>query len=364
MRQKQTKPYLLIFVTLLLLMSLPQQSSQKLRGSATAILAPTWSLISFGKTWIASLFSMGGSINSEKLERDLQHLQLENTLLKTELNSLKKVEPNTPSFQATQAKVIFRSLSSWHHSLWLNIGSEKNEELGFTCIAKNSPVTVGESIIGIIDYVGKKQSRVKLITDPGLSPSVRVYRGSGQKKYLLDQLNLIENTLATSFLKDETTEMQFKNELAHFKQVLMKEELPSLFLAKGELKGCSRSAWRSQIPKLRGTGFNYDFADKEGPARDLLTGIPENIPLPQKATYDAPPLISQGDLLIATGMDGLFPEGLHIARVTHVYPLKEGDFYYELEAEPTVTNLDELSIVFVLPPLGFNQLDLPTPFGR
>ena len=51
---------------------------------------------------------------------------------------------------------------------------------------------------------------------------------------------------------------------------LMKKQL--IYLAKGELYGSSKPLWRTQRHQLKGTGFNYDFADGEGPARDLQTG--------------------------------------------------------------------------------------------
>jgi cell shape-determining protein MreC len=104
---------------------------------------------------------------------------------------------------------------------------------------------------------------------------------------------------------------------------------------------------------LRGTGFNYDFADDEGPGRDLRTGKP------LEGKKPAIPLIKVGDLLITTGFDGVFPAGLQAARVSKIFPLKEGDYYYDIEALPSENHLDELSLVFVLQPQGYDPEDLP-----
>lgn len=383
MRHKLTRSYLYIFGCLLLLMSIPQQGAEKLRGTTASFLAPSWKNIAQSRIWLASLFSKDffhKQAGQEFLTEQIQNLQLENQLLHLEINRLKLIEhhlsakskgivpEHTPTesveFQGISAKVIFRSPSSWHNSLWLDVGEEKNKELGFAYVAKNSPVTLGTSVLGIIDYVGKKQSRVKLISDPGLSPAVRVHRGNCQKRFLLAHIEHIMDSLRTPLLKDSKLQAEFKSHLENFKEKFKQEDAPHLVLAKGELKGCCRSSWRSQIPLLRGVGFNYDFADSEGPARDLRTGIPENLPLSQKASFVAPPLVKVGDLLVTTGMDGLFPEGLNVAKITYIHPLKEGDYYYELDALPTVENMDDLSIVFILPPLGYNQIDLPAPIGR
>ena len=57
------------------------------------------------------------------------------------------------------------------------------------------------------------------------------------------------------------------------------------------------------------------------------------------------------DVLVKTGMDGVFPPGFQVATVTRIELLKEGDYFYELEARPIAGPLEELSLVFVLPPM-------------
>jgi hypothetical protein len=129
----------------------------------------------------------------------------------------------------------------------------------------------------------------------------------------------------------------------------------SLYLAKGELNGALTQSYRSSSQILRGTGFNYDFADEEGPARDLRTGKP----IGQSDKSANPPLIKVNDLLLTTGMDGVFPPHLQVAVVSKIIPLKEGDYTYEIEAKPTAGDLNQLSLVFVIPPIGYDPEDLP-----
>lgn len=319
MRRERAKPYFILLIALFLIMTLPPLFSDKLRGAFMEAFHPIFQKLSFAKFNAKNAFSEK-IVNEETFSKisftiqdeEIKRLELENKLLYANFIQLldlvensKNVKPHT---QAVLARVIFRSPNSWFSSLWINIGSEDNQPIG-----KNSPVLIGNSIIGVIDYLGKKQSRVRLITDSGLTPSVRVLR--------------------------------VENENMHY-------------LAKGELRGAGNPLFRSNGNVLYGVGFNYDFADEKGPSRDLRTG--ENSAQGAKKIA----LLKLNDLLVTTGMDGVFPPDLNIARITKIYPLKEGDYYYELEAEATAGKLDDISLVFVLPPVGFDFNDQPPLIGH
>ena len=103
------------------------------------------------------------------------------------------------------------------------------------------------------------------------------------------------------------------------------------YLAKGELAGAGTL--------LRGNGFNCDFADSLGPSRDLRS----------------PDLLLPHDLLITSGLDGIFPPGLDVAWISRVEPLHEGSISYELDARPMAPQLNHLETVFVLPPLRYGN---------
>lgn len=352
MRKKIPFSYFLIFFSLLGLMSLPKAPTESLRGSMIAFLAPAWQQLLAAKTFFNGNSNLENNSQASSNSIDEVHkLRLENTLLKQEINQLKEMmqremqilaqltaKEKSPGahetsnlirkrhrlemtkllqlqLQAIPAKVIFRSPASWNSSLWIDIGTATNDTLGKEVIAKNSPVMVGTSVIGVVDFVGYKQARVRLITDSGLTPSVRAVRNqpSGEP----------------------------------------------LYLAKGEVYGAGTPLWRSQRHLLKGSGFNYDFGDDEGPARDLRTGKP----IDSDAETTALPIVQVGDMLVTTGMDGVFPPDLLIAEVTKVHMLKEGDYYYDLEALPIAGSLDDLSLVFVLPPIGYDADDQPLPIG-
>lgn len=294
-------------------LSLSTISSDALRSGSLTILTPLMNLFSSNRIAFIQ-------------EQEIARLNLENQLLKGDLAALHglveqekflyeklaaeaRIESKADShdreiqylfeleLQSLPAKIVFRPLNSWNSSLWISAGEQDNARLGRLAIAKNSPVVIGKAVVGVVDYVGSKQSRIRLITDASLNPYVRVKRGQH-------------------------------------------------LLAKGELAGESAPALRGRTQKLRGLGFNYDFADAEGPARDLRSGAP----FKADPAHPPLPLVQPQDLLITTGMDGIFPKGLEVGIVEKILPLKEGDYGYDLEALPAAGNLNSLSFVFVLPP--------------
>ncbi len=253
--------------------------------------------------WAGSFFR-SPTVNPYKEE--LLELQIENWALQNQLNQLQtyllaKGELDQKETAHIKAQLLYRSPLEWNSTLWVDVGEKDNERLGKEVIAKNSPVIFGHHLVGIVETVQKNKAKVRLLTDHQLVPAVRAVR-EGEKE--------------------------------------------RLFLAKGELHGSMKSHFRRSGTLLIGEGFNYDYEDDEGPARDLRTGAPLKGPHNKKVT-----LIQTGDLLVTTGMDGLFPPGLHVATVQHVAPLKEGDYTYEIRALPTAPHLENLQIVFILPPV-------------
>lgn len=322
-----TRSYFFIGLILVFMLSIPLPWAESARGRLVALLAPSWNLLNTlaitsqplaNRPLKAAVWQDNRRPVSAKEE--IQRLELENRQLRErliEVQALTQAEKAlevelagidaSPDVVARQerrkrelatwltmrldslpARVIYRAPVAWNSTLWLNVGEANNKAIGRVVVAKNSPVTVGSSLIGVVDLVNAHQCRVRLITDSSLVSAVRVSRNG---------------------------------------------EL----LAKGEVHGSGLPLWRREGTLLQGIGFNYDFPDEEGPARDLRTLI-----------------VQAGDLLVTSGLDGLFPPGLRVAYVSSVQPLREGDYFYELDASPTAGDLDSLSLVSVLPPVGFH----------
>ncbi|MBN2479883.1 MAG: hypothetical protein JXA94_06615 [Parachlamydiales bacterium] len=385
MRRTNYFPYIFLSVFLFFLMSLSQNASDGLRNFAVSSVSPIWSKFYFAE---ASHFKI--EKNNFPNLKDFKKMELENELLKTQaenfyefLNFDQKIEEQFERFkqlsenntddiywndffrrraeetkkilkvnlQAVPARIIFRDPTSWSSSVWINIGHKQNESLGKPVISKNSAVVLGKNLIGLVEYVGYKNSRVRLITDAGLVPSVRAIRGSTQDRALLSIVRALKDHVhARDDLFEEDQKQSFLNDLFQLSQKLTQNN-EDKYLAKGELHGSSLPLFRSKGQVLKGVGFNYDYADIEGAQRDLRKGnvLQDNIQI------KTDPLLKKGDLLVTTGMDGIFPANLHVGIVSKVEDLQDGDFAYEIEAKPMVSNLNELEFVFVMPSLDFQE---------
>ena len=378
--------YLLLFFTLFFLITVPLTQIKQARSLASSFFFPVWNVVSLSHSFFLSFFQENiTSINAKhsfpelSIKEEVLRLQLENSLMETELVRLQHLLQNDPSLefsnettdvfsdsikqhkeeltelfqfemQAIPAKVIFREMGSWNSSIWVNVGSSTNKKLKREVITKNSPVLFGSSVIGVVDEVKENKSLVRLITDQSLNPSVRVARGKQQNDVLFDQLRLLWNMVSTrSDLFNGAKEQWELQE--NLKKIIDKIKISkeTLYLAKGELLGSSGPSWRQSSCTLVGSGFNFDYSDERGEARDLRTGQLLKQQGNNKEKQEILPLVKQGDLLVTTGMDGVFPPDLPVAKVTHVEPLKEGAYYFDIEAEPVAGNLQDLSLVFIIP---------------
>lgn len=381
MRKKFIVSYFLIFAALLIMMSLSRHTSEKMRGQSVAFMAPLWEKILVFKHFILNP-SQPSPFGRLTLEEDKQRLQLENQLLEIEISHLQKqlneqllissqmtkiaaVQPEEGLYlaedyqkswkstlnmmqkriHAIPARVIFRSFDTWNSFLWINAGEAANRIGQTSTVAYNSPVIIGTAIVGIIDYVGEFQSRVRLISDSRLTPSVRAIRGGEQDFLIGEQIEKLMQQMKhkKNLPLSPDEQITLSQLLLKLKQNLMPFK-KTWYLAKGELLGSVFSARLGQNVTLKGTGFNYDFADEEGESRDLRIGKF------MSSQEQAMPILKVNDLLITTGMDGIFPAGFQVAIVTRVGLLKEGDYFYDLEAEPVAGPLEELALVFILPP--------------
>ncbi|MBS0620366.1 MAG: hypothetical protein JSS61_02785 [Verrucomicrobia bacterium] len=377
MRKIAYRPYLFLGLAFLCLFSIPQSSTERMRGFFVCSFAPVWRGIHLlGER---SLFLKELPIAKAKEESDL--LAQENQLLRSQIDNVREwllSEDRIQSqaqllaagidqpllqrrnealsrrialqIQSIPATVVFREPASWSSILWINVGEKENRQLGKRVIAKNSPVLSGTSIVGIVEYVGEATSRVRLITDRRLVPSVRALRGGEQNRHLVDQVDAVLFALErrSELFQSAEEEALCLQLLARLKTQIQRIEGES-YLAKGELHGGSCPLWRARGQKLKGVGFNYDFADEEGPARDLRTGMPYDA---SRKKQDPIPLLRPGDLLITTGLDGIFPAGFPVALISKIDTLKEGASSYEIDAVPTAGNLDTLSHLTVLAPLS------------
>ncbi|WP_420421637.1 rod shape-determining protein MreC [Simkania sp.] len=382
MKRKSYRPYVLLALFLFGCLNLPSFVIAPFQSGAVRLSHPLWKKMSIlGQSFVITPSMSKESRDEEvlKLEAENAKLMRQNEQLKKRLLSDDRIESHfkslkhqltDPFFVRRQthlktrleleakslfAQVVYRQPSAWSSSVWIDVGRRDNEAVGFTIVSENSPVLSGEHLIGIIEAVGEKQSRVRLVTDSSLVVSVRVVRGTAQKREMLqlvDQLAL-ELALQGNELLPTQQEKILAEKLGELKEGLQKDA-KTKYLAKGELFGTSSPLWRSRSPVLKGVGFNYDFEDSEGPARELRTGKPYSHLIQDGGIA----LIQEGDLLVTTGMDGIFPADLPVAFVSKVEPLKEGEATYSIEAKLCASEIESISSVVVLPSLEVMREEL------
>lgn len=338
--------FLLAFpLALFLLLSLPQTLSDHLRAKVVFAFKPIQSAPPTTQL-------LAPQLENHQLRRQLdlvyQWIDSEKQLQEQkELFQLLQTDASLPKEMASRriqefksllqkqtlaafAQIIHRDPASWSSSCWIDVGEENNKNFQLPVIAKNSPVVAGDSLVGVVEYVGRRQSRIRLITDAGLKVAVRAVRGAIQERETAH--------LTRKLIQSLQHNPRYQTTLEHLQNFYKTVPLHwrDEYLAKGELSGSSAPYFRSLHSRLKGVGFNADFPDLEGSAKDLRS---------------LPPIVQTGDLLLTSGLDGIFPPGLKVASVEEVFPLARGSFTYELTASPTAGTLGELKGVFVLPPL-------------
>jgi rod shape-determining protein MreC len=354
MRRKGITPsYFILALSLFLWIGLPNYYADGIRYFAVASFAPAWG---WAKGLQRYLSDRPSRLWVEKKELDgerLSQLELENAMLRLSVEKMSKwllseerlvqslefikkqenerraqhlISLVQSELMAMPSRVIYRDPSSWSSSLWIDVGESDNKVLGHSVIAKNSPVVAGSALVGVIDYVGKNQSRVRLITDSGLSPAVRCVRGNFQNQEIASIVgSLIQRLECRGGKEALIKELQsLKAELGNAQE--------DWSLAKGELHGSGAPLWRARSPMLKGIGFNFEYPDEEGVLKKEI------------------PLLAKGDLLVTTGFDGVFPPDLQVGIVAQVAPSKPGSYAYEMTVHPIVEHLNDLETLFVLPP--------------
>lgn len=370
--------YLILAALLLSVLSIPDHFANRMRSASIGLVAPSWRHFGNLKEMflkITTVWPSGGYHTPPHVVKELEMIRLENYQLKLQLDLLKaelkldkmisdqvdQLMRNSDQSEYAQrrkeeifrqlelyshaitARVIFRESTAWKSSVWVNVGESTNRRLKIRLIEKNSPVVLGTTVVGLVDHVGENRSRIRLLTDRALTPSVRVIRGNEQKQIAFREVEKVVRLLSS--YEGGVIAEKLKPLLHHLEQGMTLQE-KNLYLAKGESQGMRYPIWRSRGTVLHGQGFNYDFEDREGPSRDLRTGRSSS------SHEEAVPLIQAGDVVITTGMDGLFPAGLRVGTISKVYPLKEGACAYEADIQSLVEEFDNLLFVTILPSLS------------
>lgn len=345
---KRLKPYLFLFLFFIALFFLPKAASLKMRHLVVSCVPSHFE----NKAVDLEVENMQ---LKQAVQRLLSWISLDQSSEKDLCEARRLLEIRGDSFferrgrylaqlidlqlRGIPAQVIFRQPSFESCQVWLNVGASANQKMGAEIVSVGSPVVVGKVVVGVVEEVLADRCRVRLITDRSLNVSVRCVRGHMQDVQLSESCQLLATQLQT---RDELEGARpLSKVLAAFSKSFETFQKTD-FLAKGVVSG-NGDSWVGKKGSLKGEGFQYDFSDEEGPARDVRTGEGEGV--------KPKPLISTGDLLVTTGLDGLFPPDLQVAIVTKIYPLSEGKCAFEIGAQALAPHLNHIKNVTVLPSL-------------
>lgn len=223
--------------------------------------------------------------------------------------------------EGISAQVVFRQPRLCSHCVWINVGSMHNDKAGRALVGVNSPVLSSGNLVGVVDEVLQRVSRVRLITDKQFTPSVRAIKGSDSVRYLLFKLNQDLDYL--SRVSSSEKDLEISALISQIQQNLLKGEEGSQLLGRGELEGSIHEALKTASLEVKGVAFNYE---EEGNSS-----------------------FSEGDLLVTTGLDGVFYKGLPVAQVSFVDKEKREEPFYKIRAKLLATDLFSLQHVTVLP---------------
>ncbi|NBO24015.1 MAG: hypothetical protein EBU93_02080 [Chlamydiae bacterium] len=294
------------------------------------------SQIAYIQEWLATQQKMEDFFSElKKLEKGQLLLTINQEAQKSRFNAL--FEYLERFSQYAVAKIIFKEPFATSSFAWINLGRAYNDQVKSPVIQKNSPVVLGDVLVGIVEEVFSHHSKIRLITDPNLVVSVVASRGKTQLKAIHQRSYELLDTLELSqdFLWEKKD--QLKMLLLNLHQLLEKEGVDR-FYARGEVYGAEYSPFLSYDHSLVGEGFHLEAQSK------THLQVQESEKFKEIA-------IKSGDLLETTGLDGLFPKGLKVAIVTAIAPSKIGKLAYGIKAKTVVASLNELQYVQILPPL-------------
>lgn len=222
-------------------------------------------------------------------------------------------------------KMIFQPTAPWGNTVWVDVGYKTSPlPIG---LQRNCPVLSGDVAVGLVDFVGAYASRVRLLSDPLVHPAVQIRRQGVDIHGVQRAVSFLQETLK----KHPDIMPSRKAARALFKLLSccpchLSDDKSTRF-ARGELQGAEKMTDPSM---WKGVGFALEIsADGKG-------GVP----------------IRVGDVLETSGLDGLFPQGLIVAKVTSVAPTEEGATTFHILARSEAENflhLDYLTILAAQP---------------
>jgi hypothetical protein len=188
-RRVSYKSFVGLFFLIFFVLSLQPKTANALKSFASSLISPSWQGVNVVKSSCLKILRWmpPSRAFSPEVQRAIAVLKRENHVLREQVDLLKnhletealllthieklKIPAEGDFFlrrkeellhlvdlqtQFVSAKVIFREPSLWGSTLWVNVGQRTNRLLEKQLVVKNSPVVIGTTVVGIVEYVGEK----------------------------------------------------------------------------------------------------------------------------------------------------------------------------------------------------------------
>ncbi len=343
------KPLVAVLGALVVALSLPPFDVRRIRGAASWVATPLWSQIVALRSELSP---------EEALKERVRQLELERTILIQRLKEATSEVATPLQSHGVKARVLAREPGAWNRFLWVDAGRETVGEDG--PLQKQSPVVYGDAVVGLIEYVGRRQSLVRLITDPQCCLAVQVAAEGSQGIQVASQR--LQRLLRTNSQVDETLRCALQPLLMQLSQ-----EHRTTVAWRGSLKGSGNSAGGEAslvgefYPSESRRAAQHADADLSVSPTYLHEGH-----ILHPGVWDRNQHPSAGALLVTTGLDGIFPAGLKVGYIESTAadnrrPEQVAWPAPTFTALPAVETLDDLQWLTILAPRGFSGADVPRP---
>lgn len=258
--------------------------------------------------WIAKMAqSIGGrkQVASAHDQKLAQNAQWEIWALRQQIERLQVQERAHPishpdfqdaygkarSFERQHVRTTVRDPGEWASFVWVQLPAEQSAKNWLEC-----PAIIGDCAVGLVDFVKGERCRVRLLSDAQVSLSVTTPRALGSENQDDDR----EKTCSPLI---------------------------------GQVRGFGGALWCSSGTLLAGEGYI------PGPPKSALWAHLQKTPAKRQ--------FAVGDLLVTSGLDGIFPTGLRVGVVTCVETAKlaETRYAFAIQSAVNLHQIDEICLL-------------------
>lgn len=231
--------------------------------------------------------------------------------------------------RSIEAPIIRKSLTEY--AAFIFIGKGRFDDPHSNTLKVDSPVVYGNTLIGVVEEIEDRISKVRLLTDARMVVPSRAIRGGRSLSHVQAKARGLYSLL------DEDSPLG--EEILAF---LRRDGCDETVHAKGCIQGGGLPFLGRRVPYLQATNFSGFYRDEDSSSRDIYGKEYTLKKTPSLA------ILAKGDIIVTTGEEGVFPPGLAIGIVSSCPTTKDG-VTLDAHVAPLIS-LQEISGVTIISP--------------